>query len=434
MAIKLQHILGLNARNYEYLKYNSAQSRRIANSKLLTKSACKKAGLSTPRLYTVIRNQADLAKFDFGKITDSFVVKPNRGMGGKGIIVVEKPGKNSGTWITSERQKISNEDIKLHIADILEGRFSMQDLPDIAYIEERVRIHPTFTDYSYHGTPDIGVLVFNRIPVMAFLRLPTKESGGRANMFQGAIACGIDLATGITTYAYQKNDYIKTFPGTHKSLSGIQIPEWEGVLLLAIQAAEAAGLGYMRADVVLQPSIKHPGKIIPKILELNAQPGLKIQLCNKVGLRRRLERIEGLEVDTPQKGIRIAQELFAGKTTPLIQDSLIQIHVSETVRVEDEFGHEHAVKVKVDTGADRTSIDTALAESFGLLKPENVLYEVEVENALGVHQKRPVVGITYMLAGKKITSTASVTDRSHLKRQMLVGRKDLKGFAVVFDK
>lgn len=328
MAIKLQHILGLNARNYEYLKYNSAQSRRIANSKLLTKSACKKAGLSTPRLYTVIRNQADLAKFDFGKITDSFVVKPNRGMGGKGIIVVEKPGKTAGTWITSERQKITNEDIKLHIADILEGRFSMQDLPDIAYIEERVRIHPAFTDYAYHGTPDIGVLVFNRIPVMAFLRLPTKESGGRANMFQGAIACGIDLATGTTTYAYQKNDYIKTFPGTHRSLSGIQIPEWEGVLLLAIQAAEAAGLGYMRADVVLQPSIKHPGKIIPKILELNAQPGLKIQLCNKVGLRRRLERVDGLEVSTPQKGIRIAQELFAGRAASVIRDSLIQIHES----------------------------------------------------------------------------------------------------------
>ncbi len=148
MSVKLQHILGLNARNYEYLKYNSTASRRIADSKLLTKSACKKAELSTPRLYTVIRNQNDLAKFDFGKITDSFVVKPNRGMGGKGIIVVEKPSKVAGAWITSERQKIYQEDIKLHIADILEGRFSMNDMPDIAYIEERIRIHPVFADYA----------------------------------------------------------------------------------------------------------------------------------------------------------------------------------------------------------------------------------------------------------------------------------------------
>jgi len=433
MSVKLQHILGLNARNYEYLKYNSVASRRIADSKLLTKSACKKAGLSTPRLYTVIRNQNDLAKFDFGKITDSFVVKPNRGMGGKGIIVVEKSGKVPGTWITSERQKITNDDIKLHIADILEGRFSMNDMPDIAYIEERVRIHPVFADYSYHGTPDIGVLVFNHIPVMAFLRLPTKESGGRANMFQGAIACGIDLATGITTYAYQKTDYIKTFPNTRKNLSGIQIPEWEAILELAIKAAKAADLGYMRADVVLQPSIKHPGKIIPKILELNAQPGLKIQLCNKAGLRRRLERVEGLEVETAQKGIRIAQELFGDRKEPMTKGNLVKIRVSETVKVTDYDGKEHTVKVKVDTGADRTSIDTALAESFGLLRPENVLYEVEVENALGVHQKRQVVGITYTLAGKTIKSTASVTDRSHLKKLMLVGRKDLKGFMIVFD-
>lgn len=433
MAVKINHILGLNARNYEYLKFNSVQSRRIADSKLLTKSACKKAGLSTPRLYTVIRNQNDLAKFDFFKITDSFVVKPNRGMGGKGIIVVEKAGKKPGTWITGERQKITNEDIRLHIADILEGRFSMNDMPDIAYIEERVRIHEVFKDYSYHGTPDIGVVVFNRIPVMAFLRLPTKESGGRANMFQGAIACGIDLATGITTHAYQKTDYIKTFPTTRKGLSGIQIPEWEAVLELAIRAADATDLGYMRADIVLQPSLLHPGKTIPKVLELNAQPGLKIQLCNKAGLRRRLERIEGLVVETPAQGIRIAQELFSNPTSINEKHSNSTLHVFETIEVVDAWGSRHNIPVKVDTGAFRTSIDSHLAQELGLLRPENILMTKHYESALGQTQ-RDVVGIVFYLGGKKISSSASVADRTNLKRPMLIGRRDLKGFVVGFDK
>jgi len=432
MPVQLKHILGLNARNYEYLKYNSSQARRIADSKLLTKSACKKAGLSTPRLYTVIRTQQDLAKFDFGKVTDTFVVKPNRGMGGKGIIVVEKAGRKKGTWITSERTRVTASDLELQIGDILEGRFSMNDLPDTAYIEERVRIHPAFEPYAYHGTPDIGVLVFNRIPVMAFLRLPTKESGGRANLFQGAIACGIDIATGTTTNAIQHTEPIMFAPGTKLSLRGIVIPEWEQVMELAIKAADAAGLGYMRADVVLQPSIKHPGKTIPKILELNAQPGLKIQLCNKDGLRRRLERVDGLEVETPQKGIRIAQELFGDRTVQASGRKPIKIGVFETIELKDGEGHNHKIKVKVDTGADRTSIDLTLAEELGLLRPENVLYTVKVDNALGMKQQRPVIGVKFNLAGREIESSASVADRSGLKRKMLIGRKDLKGFEIHF--
>jgi alpha-L-glutamate ligase-like protein len=435
MAVKLHHILGLNARNYEYLSnYNTSATRRIADSKLLTKSSLKKLNLPTPRLYKVFRKQSEVGTFDFTKINDSFVVKPNRGMGGKGIIVVEKAGKKAGTWITSERQKVAVQDLEMQIADILEGRFSMNDMPDIAFVEERVRIHPAFADYAYHGTPDIRVIVFNKVPVMAMLRIPTRESGGRANLFQGAVGAGIDLATGTATYAICNSEEILRMPDTKKVIRGLQIPEWEKVLELAIQCQEATGLGYLGADIVLQPSVKHPGKTIPKVLELNAQPGLKIQLCNKDGLRRRLERVEGLEVETVQKGIRIAQELFADrKVVTTTRGGLTKIHVSEAVKVKDADGKDHTVKVKVDTGADRTSIDTALAESLGLLEPENILYEVEVENALGVHQKRQVVGITYMLAGRTITSTASVTDRSHLKKPMLVGRKDLKGFMIVFD-
>jgi len=432
MAVKLQHILGLNARNYEYLSdYNTPSTRRIADSKLLTKSSLKKMNIPTPRLYKVFRQQNEIGSFDFSKITDSFVVKPNRGMGGKGIIVVEKAGKRAGTWITSERQKVSVQDLELQVADILEGQFSMNDMPDIAFVEERIRIHPAFEEYAYHGTPDIRVIVFNKVPVMAMLRIPTKESGGRANLFQGAVGAGIDLATGVTTYAICHEEEILRMPDTKKVIAGLLIPEWGTVLDLAVKCQEATGLGYLGADIVLQPSIQRPGKTLPKVLELNAQPGLKIQLCNKAGLRRRLERVEGLEVETAQKGIRIAQELFGErKTFFLTKGDPITINVSETVKLFDGEGKEHVIKVKVDTGADRTSIDEQLAESLGLLAPENILYDVTVDNALGTNQTRSVIGITFTLGGKVIRSTASVTDRSHLKRQMLIGRKDLKGFVI----
>jgi alpha-L-glutamate ligase-like protein len=287
MAVKLHHILGLNARNYEYLSlYNRPATKRIADSKLLTKSSLKKVGISTPRLYKVFRSEDELDSFDFTKINDSFVIKPNRGLGGKGILVVEKAGRKKGTWITSERTRVTVRDLELQVGDILEGRFSMNDLPDIAYVEERIRIHPVFEDFAYHGTPDIRIIVFNKVPVMAMLRIPTKESGGRANLFQGAVGAGIDLATGMTTYAICHSEEIIRMPDSKKVIRGLQIPEWDKVLEIAIKCQEATGLGYLGADLVLQPSLKTPGKTLPKVLELNAQPGLKIQLCNKDGVTK----------------------------------------------------------------------------------------------------------------------------------------------------
>lgn len=433
MAVKLRDLLGLNARNYQYLsKYNTKTGKRIADSKLLTKSTLQKANLPVPRLHRVFRQDEEVGKFDFHRLEESFVMKPNRGLGGEGIVVIEKKGEAEGTWVTAEGKVVNVDDLKLHALDILAGRFSMNDAPDIAYVEERVRIHPQFAPYSYHGTPDIGVIIFNRIPVMAFLRLPTKESGGRANMFQGAIACGIDMAAGVTTNAVQYTNFVDFFPETRRRLRGIVIPVWEEVMEIAIKCAEAAGLGYMRADIVLQPSIKHPGRTLPKVLELNAQPGLKIQLCNKAGLKKRLERIEGLEVKTPQQGIKIAQELFGDKELSDMGKQIKSIGVFETIEVVNQVGERIPVKVKVDTGAFRTSIDQTLAKNLGLLTPDNILMRKSFESALGQHE-RDVIGITYYLGGKKIESSASVIDRSDLKRPMIIGRRDLSGFVIKFD-
>lgn len=54
------------------------------------------------------------------------------------------------------------------------------------------------------------------------------------------------------------------------------------MLLMAAEAIEMTGLGYLGADFVLD---KERG---PVLLELNARPGLAIQIANRSGLRRRL--------------------------------------------------------------------------------------------------------------------------------------------------
>lgn len=446
--MKIRDVLGLNSRNHLYTSvYNSRKGKAIANSKLLTKRTLRAAGVRVPESYAVIRSMEQLEKFDFLTLPADFVVKPNNGLGGQGIVVIESRGKYAGEWIDSQGELWRVDDLRLHMADILAGQYSMDDLPDIAYIEERVRVHPTFARYSYHGTPDIRVIVFNKIPIMSYVRLPTEESGGRANLFQGAAAVGIDIATGITTYGVHHAKPTEFFPGTRRKLAGIMIPQWEEILETAIAASEAIGLGYMACDIVLQPDIvstKGPvvetrkrGNVetkqeaaVPMILEVNAQPGLKIQIANRAGLKERLARVKGLKIVSSKHGIRVAQALFADPR--LAEKGLGRKTVGryEDVEVIGLNGEREMVNAKIDTGADISSLDIKIAEKLGLMSEDNVLYESSFYNALG-KKKRKVVGVTFFLSGRKIKTRVSISDRSKVSKKMIVGWRDLTGFAVV---
>ncbi len=441
--MKIKDVLGLNSRNHLYTSvYNTRRGKRIANSKLLTKKTLKASHVRVPKTYAIIKNMEALENFDFLKLPTDFVVKPNNGLGGEGIVVIEKRGEYAGEWLDSSGELWRVDDLRLHIGDILAGRYSMDDVADTAYIEERVRVHPIFEKYSYHGTPDIRVIVFNKIPVMSYVRLPTEESGGRANLFQGAAAVGIDIASGITTYGVHHAKPTEFFPDTRRKLANIQIPQWEEVLETAIAASEAIGLGYMASDIVLQPieevevkhaktrELGHEVVSVPMVLEVNAQPGLKIQIANRAGLRERLNRVKGLKIVSARHGIRVAQALFADPK--LVEKGLGKKTVGryEDVEILGHNGESEILEAKIDTGADISSLDYRIAEKLGLMSEDNVLYESSFYNSLG-KKKRKVVGITYYLAGRKIKSRISITDRSRVRTKMLVGWLDLKNFAVV---
>ena len=124
---------------------------------------------------------------------------------------------------------------------------------------------------------------------MAMLRCSTHASDGRANLHQGAIGVGIDLATGCSLNAVQHDRLIAEHPDTGKSFAELKIPGWDQILELAAGCYEMTELGYIGCDIVLD---KQGG---PMILELNARPGLAIQLASGQGLLQRLNDIEQLE-------------------------------------------------------------------------------------------------------------------------------------------
>ncbi|MBI4157485.1 ATP-dependent zinc protease [Candidatus Woesebacteria bacterium] len=422
--MKISSILGLNARFQQFsYPFNPRRGKKIADSKLQTKRVLKKAGIPVPKIYKKFKNPLQVFEFDWKSLPDSFALKPSKGLGGEGIVVIKKRSKMGAWWITTQRKKVTEEDLKLHTLDILEGAYSVGNVPDVAFIQEFVGRHKTFRRYAYRGTPDIRVIVFNKVPVMAMLRLPTRESGGRANLHQGAVAVGIDIASGVTTTAVRNGQQIVYKPGTKRKLRGIKIPNWDTVLEMAISASEAINLGYLGVDVVLHPERG------PMILELNAEPGLEIQLANLSGLRKRLEKVEDLSVRDAEHGAKIARALFA---SPLIKSkkekSAITVGIFEEVKIKSKKGS-RLIQAKIDTAAARSSIDKRVANELGLLNKENIILTRRFKSALGV-QERPVIGVTFWLKGKKIKTAVGVADRTTLKRPFLIGVRDLGGFLI----
>jgi len=234
MAHKLS-ILGLNARNLRFQGfYNRRPAVRIADDKLLTKRILDRHGLPTQKLFDVITRARDLAKLRWQRLPASFVIKPNRGFGGSGIIVIRGRKKSAKgeerTFISVDQQEWTVSRLEEHITDILDGRFSLTNSPDMAFVEERIRLHPMFTKITFRGVPDIRIIVFNKVPIMAMVRLPTALSHGKANIVQGAVAVGLDIADGTAINAAVKKPrrhMLEKHPDTGENLLNIKIPEWD---------------------------------------------------------------------------------------------------------------------------------------------------------------------------------------------------------------
>lgn len=437
-------VLGINARNLLYIKPSlTKRAARILDNKLVTKKTLAKAGLPVPKTFGVIKSKKNFDDFEWSSLPESFALKPNRGLGGEGIIVVfaKKETKTSKasqsvpkiwqrlfgfpeevSWVRGDGTLIGLEDMKNHILSILDGRFSLGTLEDSAFFEERIKILKIFKDYSYKGIPDIRVIVYNSVPVMAELRIPTKESGGNANLHLGAIGVGIDMGSGITTHAIHHDRPIHHVPGTRFATGGIHIPEWVRILELAIKGQRAVGADFVGADISID---RDRG---PVILELNARPGLSIQNANNAPLKERIERVRGLKVSSPKKGVNIAQDLFSGGLEEELEELSGKkiIGAREEVTIYGEGKAKEKLFAKIDTGAYRTTVSSALAQKLGLVR---VIKYKKVRGALG-KEERPVIDLIFYLDGEKVQTEAFIADREEMKHDVIVGRRDLKKFLV----
>lgn len=316
-ALEARGIMGINRRNADYvLKYNKRHLYPIVDDKIITKERAIAAGIHVPEMYGIISTEMEISKLDsiIGSHSD-FVVKPAQGAGGDGILVVAD--RFEGRYKTVSGRIISHDEIEHQISNILTGLYSLGGHRDRALIEYRVTPDPIFKSISYEGVPDIRIIVLMGYPVMAMLRLPTRQSNGKANLHQGAIGVGVDLATGITLKGTWLNNKISKHPDTANAVDGVQLPNWDGFMQLAAGCYELCGLGYIGVDMVLDVEKG------PLILELNARPGLNIQIANDCGLTLRTHAVEAHLRELAEKGVtetaeervRFSQQLF-GHVSP----------------------------------------------------------------------------------------------------------------------
>jgi alpha-L-glutamate ligase-like protein len=303
-------VLGLNERNAEFImRLNPRRLYPRVDDKALTKKLALEAGMPVPDLYGIIDNQGDIRRFaEIVADHQSFVVKPAQGSGGEGILVITGRSKRKrDSFRLSSGVVITEDEIAHHISNIVSGQYSLSGTLDKAMIEYCVHFDPIFAEVSYQGVPDLRVIVYRGYPTMAMVRLPTRASDGKANLHQGAVGAGVDIARGVTLTGVLRNDLVEEHPDTGALIAGLEIPQWDFILESAARGYEVTGLGYLGVDMVIDADRG------PLILEMNARPGLNIQIANGTGLSKRISRIDELydAAATPAERAAIARREFS---------------------------------------------------------------------------------------------------------------------------
>jgi alpha-L-glutamate ligase-like protein len=302
-------VLGLNERNSDLImRLNPRRLYPRVDDKALTKKLAIAAGMAVPDLYGIISNQGEVRRFpEIVADHASFVIKPARGSGGNGIVVITgRSERKRNAFRLSSGVIVTQDEILYHLSNVVGGQYSLSGNPDKALIEYCVKFDPVFAAVSYQGVPDIRVIVYLGYPAMAMVRLPTRASDGKANLHQGAVGAGINMGTGVTLNGVLNDEVVDEHPDTGALVAGLEIPHWDFILESSAKAYEVTGLGYVGVDMVID---RDRG---PLILEMNARPGLNIQIANGAGLSTRISRIDEIRdaTATPAERAAIARREF----------------------------------------------------------------------------------------------------------------------------
>lgn len=357
-------LLGQNSRNLDYIKSNNfTLARKLADSKLQTKEFLKSHHIAAPSTLAIFKKHEHVTTEIVTALEPPFVVKPNNWYGGKGILVIES--KNTvGNFVTNSGKIYTIRELKEHFHYIIDGFFAISWVRDTVVIEKKITLTKEIELLGKFGLPDLRVICYNMVPVMAMMRIPTQESWGKANLHGGACGVGIDIGTWKLTYITKGSKIVKSIPWIW-DIRGIVLPEWDNILSLAVKVQQVTKIGYLGCDIVLD---EDDG---PLLLEMNIRAWLEVQVANLAPLKSRLKRVEGIEVNSVEKGVRLGRDLFSGDIEEKIRNiswknilgtkEYIKVHV-------DEKSYTYLASIRVSQSS--SYIDRKFVENVLKISPE----------------------------------------------------------------
>jgi uncharacterized protein (TIGR02421 family) len=144
-----------------------------------------------------------------------------------------------------------------------------------------------------------------------------------------------------------------------------------------------------------------------------------VQIANLAPLRARLDRVQGITVESPEKGVRIGQDLFgkkAKKTEDTKQENKPTLGLEELVQITHGDGSTIEVVATIDSGEARTTFNKKLINN--LLEKNGA----EADETEGLYR------VKFTLGGKKIQTLVQVGETG--LHRAIVGSRDLSGFLI----
>ena len=150
----------------------------LVDDKLKTKDLCRRAGISVADVLGRADHHAAVRSL-VATLRDrsDFVLKPAKGAMGNGIFVLGETTERG--WLDAHGRDVSRAELRYHAESIISGLYALGGQQDVAFAEERLHVTPAFEPIVYRGVPDVRIIVFRGVPVMAMTRLPTRRSGGK---------------------------------------------------------------------------------------------------------------------------------------------------------------------------------------------------------------------------------------------------------------
>jgi len=391
-------ILWLNARNLLYIKkFNPRRGIHLADDKYKTKMYLLNRWIPSAKFYAMIGSRKELVDFDFACLPSrDFVVKPNKWSKWRWIYVTELMSnslieknpeedicvfntydKNNKYWnlFKVNKQIIDQKQLNNYLYDILDGKHSLTSFGDKILIEEKLIPWSGFEKFCSAGLADIRVIVFNLIPVAAMIRVPTKISGGKANLAQWWIWFWIEVWTWrIKHMQFKWQIFSDSFPGEYKEFFNKKISFWEDILLFSSQIQYFVNLWYLALDWVITSEW-------PKLLEINARAWLEIQKASKIFLKKRLDKLEDMKIKDPEKWVEISKTLFAKTKVNVITNNKI-LYLSNNAKItiagQDEILD---LSVELDLKSDKNFVSAKVFDKLNENKDKEIildLYENEI--------------------------------------------------------